>query len=72
MQRSPRSSIGSLSTVEKKLWGKIDRSKLTNPIYAPTPRYLGKQAEVEMDGEEELLVHQGEEDVAAIEEKKEQ
>ena len=38
-----------LSPQMKKLWGKIDRSKFTNPIYAPTPRYLGKQAEVEME-----------------------
>ena len=40
--------------------------------YGVDKKRANEYGQVEMDGEEELLVHQGEEDVAAIEEKKEQ
>ena len=40
--------------------------------YGVDKKRANEYGQVEMDGEEELLEHQGEEDVAAIEEKKEQ
>ena len=43
-----------LSPEMKTIWGKVDRTKLSMPIFAPTPRYLGKTSEVQM--EEQMIV----------------
>ena len=43
-----------LSAEMKTVWGKVDRSILTDPIYAPLPAYFGVQGRTAM--EEQLII----------------